>query len=773
MEQKGIPKYSGLRIYLISTLLFFFLALPFLGFLAFQSIPELTGEGFLSGGGTLMTDSMRVEVVDSIVQKALNEGMDPETAEMVDSILQEALNDRANPETAGHIDSIIGNVTGSRREYQLPDSAVAPAIVAEAEATTGSGNNLHIGGVQEGGPFSQYFRIFFITLLVAYLAGFIYNRPFKRYFRRKRKGRQVREKLHAWCKKQLLATPVFNSLIVIMPNIAVILYSLFIIFRQDSSHGEIERDLFIQFFILSVVATLLEYLFVYYWQKHRVHIRYIEHIYSREELRRQVFRRKRGKIRDRLLIASGMTTFFPLLVVMVYLILSISSVKELELDSLSPEQREILMGQWNRVFQAGEEYYQTRKYDQLFYVNAIDSVIMLVGIGTGITVSFIYIFLFIRWTNRDITRPVKELLSSMRRTRGGEAENYTVVRTNDEIGELAEGYNEMTEKINDYVESISRMNRDLEKRVLERTEEVLFQKEEIEAQKEEIETQKEEMEAQLELTTIQRDTITRQKDLILDSIRYARRIQSALLPPGYYLADVVKDHFILFRPRDIVSGDYYWATFHHGKLLVAVADCTGHGVPGAFLSMLGISSMNEIINRSGDIHASDFLEQLRDIIIHTLHQTGTKGEARDGLEISLCIYDPVAVTLEFAGANQSLYLIRGENGEVPPGNEAGHLIQYRGDRMPIGIYEHDPLPFTHQEVPIRKNDSIYLFSDGYVDQLGGAGRKTFRARRFRELLLEISSYPMEQQKKLLDENLERWRGEVEQIDDILVMGLRF
>jgi serine phosphatase RsbU (regulator of sigma subunit) len=263
------------------------------------------------------------------------------------------------------------------------------------------------------------------------------------------------------------------------------------------------------------------------------------------------------------------------------------------------------------------------------------------------------------------------------------------------------------------------------------------------------------------MTTLQRDTITSQNEQILDSIRYAERIQAAILPPFDHLSDHLSDHFILFKPRDIVSGDFYWTKQKEDKLLVAVADCTGHGVPGAFLSMLGISSMNEIINRNEGLKANEILEKLRDFMITSLHQTGSKGETQDGIEISLCIIDQKAGTLEFSGANRPVYLVRG-----------GAVQHLKPDRMPIGIYDHQVRPFTSQKVDIKSNDALYLFSDGYVDQLGGPSRKTFRSRKFRELLIEVQQEPMENQKRILDKSLARWQGDVEQIDDIVVIGIR-
>jgi serine phosphatase RsbU (regulator of sigma subunit) len=612
------------------------------------------------------------------------------------------------------------------------------------------------------GPFSRYFSLLFLLLGVSLLIGMFYNVPLKRYFRKLRSRKDISHRLHSVCKKRLFRLPLVNSLIVTMPNIAVIVYSWIFLVSKVSPEAEVERSMFIQLHYLTIVATLLEFLFVYYWQKHRVHLKYIDHIYSDVELRKQIFPRKGGKIRYRFMVASGMTTFLPLVVVMVYLVLSLTSLKELSMDNYSDEQKEILFGPWTDIIGIGNEMaseegieIDTRnKNDSFFYVNAIDSIVMLVGIGNGILVSFIYLLLFIRWTNRDISWPLKELLINIRNTRAGKKERYSIVRTNDEIGELAEGYNEMTEQIHNYVESISSMNRDLEEKVKERTREVVEQKEEIE-------TQKEEIEAQLDLATLQRDTISKQKDQILDSIHYAERIQSAILPPVRLLEEYLADHFIIFKPRDIVSGDYYWAREKDSKLLIAVADCTGHGVPGGFLSMLGISSMNEIVNRSKDLSPGKILEQLREVVIASMHQTGSKGEAQDGIEIALCVIDMKKKEMEYSGANRPLYLVRDET-----------VQHIRPDRMPIGIYEQDAVSFKKHSIKLKKGDSIYLFSDGYVDQLGGPRRKTYRAINFRKQLLKIQDQPMERQKAILLDKMARWQGEVEQIDDILVLGFR-
>jgi len=734
MKQKSIPEFYGLRIYLSSIILYFFLVLPFIGFIIFQNLPGfIESRGREPGHIAATVDSLR-STFDSITQYSEEE---------IDSLVNLALQ--------GDIDSLV---TGTAKiGTTLNDTLKSGSINDNLIATHPEGQS-GLRLFAEKGPFSQYFKHLFVLLLISLLAGYLFNRPFKRFFRKKRRNREIPEKLHSFCKKYLFHVPLINSFIITLPNIAVIIYSIIFLVSEVRVDAEVERSMFLQLHYLTIVATLLEFLFVYYWEKHRVHIRYIDYIYTESELRRSVFARKRGKIRNRFMVASGMTTFLPLVVVMVYLILSLSSVKELKLSEFSPEQKEILYGPWSNLIASGKATISMNGKDRLVYVNAIDSIVMLVGIGNGILVSFIYLLLFIKWTNQDITRPVKELLVNIRNTRDGNEEQYSIVRTNDEIGELAEGYNEMTDKIHQYMENISAMNRELEEKVQERTREVVEQKEEIE-------TQKEEIEAQLDLATLQRDTITNQNEKILDSIRYAERIQSAILPPVHILKEHLSDYFILYRPRDIVSGDYYWAREKDQKLLIAVADCTGHGVPGGFLSMLGISSMNEIVNRSKELDPGQILEQLREIVITSLHQTGSKDEAQDGIEIALCVIDLKKKTLDYSGANRPLYLVRD-----------GRVEHHRPSRMPIGIYEQEPAPFTTTSLKLKQGDSIYLFSDGYVDQLGGPHRKTFRVINFRKLLLEVQDRTMEEQKSILVKNLAAWQGKVEQIDDVLVLGFR-
>jgi len=266
----------------------------------------------------------------------------------------------------------------------------------------------------------------------------------------------------------------------------------------------------------------------------------------------------------------------------------------------------------------------------------------------------------------------------------------------------------------------------------------------------------------------QNDEISRQKEQIevqseeiKDSIKYASRIQRAVLPPIEMYNDLFREYFILFRPRDIVSGDFYWMAEKDDIVYVAAADCTGHGVPGAFMSMLGISFLNEIVNKEDINTAADILNDLREHIMQALKQTGKANEAKDGMDIALSIIDRKHKKLQFAGAYNPLYLIR--NGE---------LIQYKANKMPIGIYFKKGVPFDNQELEIQENDILYMFSDGYMDQFGGEKGRKFMSKNFKKLLTSIADEPMQKQKDILDVRFDRWKAERPQIDDVLVLGIK-
>ena len=222
------------------------------------------------------------------------------------------------------------------------------------------------------------------------------------------------------------------------------------------------------------------------------------------------------------------------------------------------------------------------------------------------------------------------------------------------------------------------------------------------------------------------------------------------------------EHFILWRPRDIVSGDFYWMTSRGDETVVLAADCTGHGVPGAFMSMLGVAFLNEIINRNNVLKANEILDQMREYVIKSLHQTGKEGESKDGMDMALCIINHTSNKLQFAGAYNSAYLIRNKE-----------LTEIKADRMPIGYSLKNDQPFTLNNIDLQQGDQFYIYSDGFSDQFGGDDARKFMSKKFKELLLQSCHLPMEEQKQNLLKAHLQWRGtKYEQIDDILVIGIK-
>ncbi|MEA2042909.1 MAG: SpoIIE family protein phosphatase [Bacteroidota bacterium] len=319
-----------------------------------------------------------------------------------------------------------------------------------------------------------------------------------------------------------------------------------------------------------------------------------------------------------------------------------------------------------------------------------------------------------------------------------------------------------------YTRKLRRENEILEDKVQERTTEVREKNVQLQQHNEEILAQRDEIETQRDELEVQRDHIVEQQESIMDSIRYASRIQNAVMPPEMFLNDILGEHFVLFRPRDVVSGDFYWATQIDNKTVIVAADCTGHGVPGAFMSMLGISFLNEVVNKDQNLQANVILNKLRDNVKSALRQKGKDGDTKDGMDIALLIIDRENMKMQFAGAYNPLYLIRD-----------GEVIRYKADRMPIGIYIREKDEFTNNLIDIQKGDAMYIFSDGYVDQFGGEAGRKLKSKKFKELLLDVHQSPFEQQDKVLNKFIEKWMefnpdtGQpYEQIDDILIVGVK-
>jgi serine phosphatase RsbU (regulator of sigma subunit) len=262
------------------------------------------------------------------------------------------------------------------------------------------------------------------------------------------------------------------------------------------------------------------------------------------------------------------------------------------------------------------------------------------------------------------------------------------------------------------------------------------------------------------LLSKQKLVIEQKNRQITDSISYARRIQNAVLSSEDEFVKLFPDSFILFLPKDIVSGDFFFFRQIGSKCLVAAADCTGHGVPGAFMSMLGTTLMNEIIGKGNPESAAAILETMREKAKDALHQSSFKSETKDGMEMALCLYDRVSKKLQFAGAGSPFYLIRN-----------GNLTQYKGTSCPIGVYvkEHK---FENITIDLERGDAIYMFSDGYADQIGGSNTQKLKLKAFKQLLVDNAHIPMVEQKEVLEKFILEYMKGYGQIDDILVMGFR-
>ena len=257
------------------------------------------------------------------------------------------------------------------------------------------------------------------------------------------------------------------------------------------------------------------------------------------------------------------------------------------------------------------------------------------------------------------------------------------------------------------------------------------------------------------LTTKNHEIETKNRD-IMDSIKYAKRIQNAILPPNKIVKEFLHESFIYYKPKDIVAGDFYWLEHKEGKVLFAAADCTGHGVPGAMVSVVCSNGLNRSVREHGITDPGEILDKTRDIIIQEFQKS--EEDVNDGMDIALCSLE--GNTLLYAGAHNPLWIIRN-----------GKLLETKANKQPIGKFD-KLLPYTTHTFELEPNDTFYIFSDGYVDQFGGEKGKKFKAKAFKELLLSIQDKSMEKQKEKLDQVFESWKGDLEQIDDVCVIGIR-
>lgn len=391
-------------------------------------------------------------------------------------------------------------------------------------------------------------------------------------------------------------------------------------------------------------------------------------------------------------------------------------------------------------------------------------------LGLALLVGGISIALF---TTRSITGPIQKLKKMLLSMGRGILPKERIRATNDEIGEMGTALNELIQSMHQTTEfakqtgsgdfnatytplsiddnlghalikmrdDLAENERSLEQKVIERTEEVVRQKEEIENKNEELEI------------------LYKQ---VTDSIHYAKRIQEAILPPNNFITQVLPNSFVLYKPKDIVSGDFYWIEKKGNLVYFAAVDCTGHGVPGAFMSLVGHNILKDIINNTSIVKPSEIMDKLREGVVNTLHADKTGKETKDGMDMTLCCINYETLELQFAAAFNPLYIVR--NGE---------LTEYKANKFPIGAFIGAKTNFDNNTLQMQKGDEVFIFSDGYADQFGGPRGKKFMVGNFRKLLTEICTLEPSEQKHKLDTTLVNWQGEQEQVDDVLVIGVKF
>ncbi|MBL4735608.1 MAG: SpoIIE family protein phosphatase, partial [Flavobacteriales bacterium] len=285
----------------------------------------------------------------------------------------------------------------------------------------------------------------------------------------------------------------------------------------------------------------------------------------------------------------------------------------------------------------------------------------------------------------------------------------------------------------------------------------------------------------------QKEEIEEKNRDITDSIEYASNIQNAILPKKEEMEKALTDHFVFFAPRDIVSGDFYWFAEKRNKIFIAACDCTGHGVPGAFLSMIGNDLLNQLIIEQDIDDPAEILKQLSNGIKSVFTRKGSKQEAKDGMDMVLVVFDAKLSKMQCAGAQNSIFIFRKSEGggsKMEEGSDGlftmnldeqtrGYMYrEIKGDRTPIGGRTELDFKFTNHQVELKKEDAIYLFSDGFMDQFGGLKEKKFTKKRFLEMLLRIQIMSMDEQKKTIEKRFLEWQGDFEQIDDVLVVGIK-
>ena len=431
------------------------------------------------------------------------------------------------------------------------------------------------------------------------------------------------------------------------------------------------------------------------------------------------------------------------------------------------EKIKVIYAQLNMLIKEKQSNAETTTDEMFSSFNFLDKFVKILGIGLIIGGILIAIF-----TTQSITKPIQQLKTMLLSMSLGILPKQRIGSRTDEIGEMSVALNGLVESMESTTEfaketgkgnfdaffkplskddtlghailkmreGLAENERLLEQKVIARTEEVVKQKEEIEEKTKELEI------------------LFKQ---VTDSIHYAKRIQEAILPPHNLVTKYLPQSFVLYKPKDIVSGDFYWIDKKNGWSYFAAVDCTGHGVPGAFMSIVGHNLLKEILtNSTSYISPSEIMDKMNAGVANTLHTNLSDKQTKDGMDMTLCAINYDTLELQFSAAFNPLYIVR--NGE---------LIQHKADKFPVGMFIGEKQSFTNNTIQLQKNDQIYIFSDGYADQFGGPKGKKFMAGNFRDLLAGVSKQAIENQHKVLNDTIENWRGNLEQVDDILVIGV--
>ncbi len=370
-------------------------------------------------------------------------------------------------------------------------------------------------------------------------------------------------------------------------------------------------------------------------------------------------------------------------------------------------------------------------------------------------VTLLIVIALIYVKTKVITNPIKNLVEKVNRITHGHLNERADIVGNNEITTLSKQFNRMIGELESYYN-------ELERKVEERTREIQQQKEEIESQRDAIEDQRNMLADKNESLQEAYNEIEAQKKHITDSIVYAKRIQNAILPAPILVDKIIPHNFVLYMPKDIVSGDFYWVAEVDGKSVIAAVDCTGHGVPGAFMSIIGSNQLDHAVRVKKANTAGDILNSLNEGVSMNLQHEAHTAKVRDGMDIAICVIDYEKKILEYAGAYNPLYHVR--NGE---------LTKYKADKFPVGSYlDYPDRKYTNNIIQLEEGDTMYIFSDGFADQFGGENGRKFMYKQFQELLLENAGKTFEQQKAILEKRHMSWRGQEVQVDDIIVIGIK-